>query len=247
MRFKIAFVGDWHDNGEWAVRAIEYARTERANVIVHAGDFSSWLAAPYLSRIELALKWAGLQLMFIDGNHDNHHRLAADYPLQLDGRRRITSRIFHLPRGYRWDWDGVTLMAMGGAQSVNQHILTPGLDWWPEETITDAQAEAAIASGPADVMITHDCPAGFTIPFDTRYTWPEDVIASSELHREKLATIVRAVQPRWLWHGHFHVRYDTAVDLGYGPLQVRGLDCDGSTLPSNVHVVDLDDLRADPR
>ena len=43
---------------------------------------------------------------------------------------------------------------------------------------------------------------------------------------------------------YFHRRYSTAADLGYGPVAVHGLDCDGSTLDRNVSVVALDEILA---
>ena len=61
-------------------------------------------------------------------------------------------------------------------------------------------------------------------------------------HRARLRTVVDAVRPKALWHGHFHRRYSAEADLGYGPVAVHGLDCDGSTMDTNVAVVALDEI-----
>ena len=36
------------------------------------------------------------------------------------------------------------------------------------------------------------------------------------------------MRPRWLMHGHLHLSYQRQVDLGSGPIEVTGLDCDGA-------------------
>jgi hypothetical protein len=45
-----------------------------------------------------------------------------------------------------------------------------------------------------------------------------------------------------VWHGHFHRRYSATADLGYGPVVVQGLDCDGTTLAGNLVVANLAEL-----
>jgi hypothetical protein len=101
-----------------------------------------------------------------------------------------------------------------------------------------------VAGGPADVLVSHDCPSGVDIPglSASASLWPAEELVAAEAHRARLRTVVDAVRPRAVWHGHFHQRYSTVAELGYGPVAVHGLDCDGSTLDKNVSIVALDEI-----
>jgi Calcineurin-like phosphoesterase len=237
---RVAFAGDWHANSRWAVAAVEYAAERGADVIIHVGDFGYDFRAQFLRSLERSLAGADMVLMFVDGNHENFPTLLR-YPIRDSGLRQLGNRIWHLPRGFRWSWGSTTLLALGGAHSVDRPWREPGLSWWREETITDDDIARAIAGGPVDVLVTHDCPAGVDIPglAESSRPWPADELAASDVHRDRLRTVVDAVRPRAIWHGHFHRKYDTVSDFGYGPVDVHGLDCDGTTLARNLAVVDL--------
>jgi len=53
---------------------------------------------------------------------------------------------------------------------------------------------------------------------------------------------VLAVRPRWLMHGHLHLSYQRQVDLGGGPIEVTGLDCDGAD-SGNWAILNVADMR----
>jgi hypothetical protein len=243
---RVAFAGDWHANTRWAVAAVTFAAERGADVIVQLGDFGYEYRAAFLDGLERALSRTGLRLLFVDGNHEDFPTLLR-YPVRRNGLRQLTSRVWHLPRGFRWVWGGVRWLALGGAHSVDRPWREPGTSWWREETVTDADMSHALAGGPADVMVSHDCPSGVAIPglAESAHLWPAEELVAAEAHRGRLRTVVDAVQPRGIWHGHFHRQYATIADLGYGPVAVRGLDCDGSTLEGNIEVVELDSLATD--
>lgn len=247
---RIAFAGDWHENTDWPERAIEHAKELGADVVVHLGDFGYNFTRPFLDGVTAELSRAGIPLLFVDGNHENFTRLYR-YPVGPDGLRKLTDGVWHLPRGFRWEWGAVHFLALGGAYSVDRPYRVPGVSWWPEETIGRADVARVAASGFADVLISHDCPAGVVIPgIDDRTTPPPfpplEILRANE-HRQVLRAAIDQVQPSVIWHGHYHVRYETVADLGYGPVMVRGLDCDGSSLEANVQVVDVRDLLVRPR
>jgi hypothetical protein len=52
---------------------------------------------------------------------------------------------------------------------------------------------------------------------------------------------VLEIRPRWLMHGHLHRSYQRQVDLGYGPIDVTGLDCDGES--GNWAILDITSMR----
>jgi hypothetical protein len=240
---RVAFAGDWHANTRWGIAAIQYAAEQGAEVIVHLGDFGYDYRAAFLDGLDRALARTGLVLLFVDGNHEDFPLLTR-YPVRSNGLRQVTDRVWHLPRGFRWEWGGVRWLALGGAHSVDRPWREAGISWWREETVTDADIERSTAGGPADVMVSHDCPSGVDIPglAESSTLWPPEEIVAANVHRARMRLVVDAVRPRTIWHGHFHRRYSTAADLGYGPVAVHGLDCDGSTLDTNMAVVALDEI-----
>jgi hypothetical protein len=246
---RIGVAGDWHGNTAWAVRAVRRMAAllprDEPRIIVQLGDFGIWPGPEgrdYLDRLDAGLTAAGAQLWFVDGNHEDFAQLARLRP-GPDGREPVTGRIWHLPRGHRWSWGGREWLALGGAVSLDRAGRTEGLDWWPEEEITRAQAAEVIAGGPADVMVTHDCPAGVEHAFDPPPSWwsPAD-LRRNDAHRELLRETVLAVRPDWLMHGHLHIGYHRRVDLGAGPIEITGLDRDGAEA-MNWAILDVASMR----
>ena len=232
---RIGVAGDWHGNTPWAIQAVREISAllpaEGPRMIVHLGDFGIWPGAAgqqYLSQLDAALAAAGTELSFVDGNHEDFAQLARLRP-GPDGRAPVTERIWYLPRGHRWRWHGRDWLALGGAVSLDRALRTEGTDWWPEEEITRRQAESVIEAGPADVMVTHECPAGVEHRFPPAPPgWAPADVRRSDVHRGLLREVVLGVRPRWLMHGHLHLSYQRMVDLGDGPIEVTGLDCDGA-------------------
>jgi Calcineurin-like phosphoesterase len=246
---RIGVAGDWHGNTAWAIQAVREISpllpADGPRMIVHLGDFGIWPGAAgrqYLARLDAALAAAGAELSFVDGNHEDFTQLARLRP-GPDGRAPVTERIWHLPRGHRWRWHGRDWLALGGAVSLDRAERTEGASWWPEEEITRRQAESVIEAGSADVMVTHECPAGVEHRFPPAPPgWAPADVARSDVHRRLLRDVVLAVRPRWLMHGHLHLSYRRRVDLGGGPIDVTGLDCDGAK-SGNWGILDVTTMR----
>jgi Calcineurin-like phosphoesterase len=241
---RVAFAGCWHGNTNYAEKAIRYAADQGAQVIVHTGDLQYWVRSAAMEALSVTLYRHGLRMLWVDGNHDDHPGLAHLAP-DGHGLGPVADQIWHLPRGYRWTWGGLRFLALGGAHSIDRRFRTPGQDWWPQEAITPVQALAAIAQGPADVMVTHDCPSGVTpaglvTPLPSAWV-PEEPAADA--HRALLGSVVDEVGPAWLIHGHYHARY-TAHRAGPSrTCQVEGLSREGDSLANNIAVWDLAEMR----
>ncbi|HXP19685.1 MAG TPA: metallophosphoesterase [Streptosporangiaceae bacterium] len=251
---RILVAGDWHGNLDWALnvtrRVPQLLAGEQSRVILHLGDFGIWPGAEgqrYLTALGAMLRQVGAELWFIDGNHEDFRQLA-----EIDGgygpgeRAIVRPNIYHLPRGLRWAWHGRTWLACGGGVSLDRAARTEGLDWWPQEEITPRQEAAVIAGGHADVLVSHDCPAGVAHAFGRPPSWwsPAD-LARNEAHRERLRRIVDAVRPAHLMHGHLHRAYQRSCDFGYGPVKVTGLAADG--VLRNFAVLDVVSMTWAPR
>lgn len=239
---RIAFAGDWHANTAWAREAIWHAQENGADVIVQLGDFGYHFRPAFLAALTDVLAVTELPLLFVEGNHENHKWLLSK-PIAHNGLRPLSEWIWHIPRGFRWTWAGTRFVGLGGAHSVDGIWRRESGDLWQrEERITEEQAAAVAAGGRADVLIAHDCPAGIDIPGLEPNQFPEIEILRAAEHREILRGVVDAVQPTAIWHGHYHVEHWQTVDLGYGPVTVNGLNCDGKKINANVKVVALTDL-----
>jgi predicted phosphodiesterase len=242
---RILFLGDTHGETMWVLHAIAVAKRQGIRIIVQAGDFGFWEPYPdgvrFLDRVSQELDRAGIMLVWVDGNHENHEYLRANYHQSENGMVPIRKRIVHAPRGSRWEWDRCKFLALGGAFSIDKKWRTPGKDWWPEELITTAEAQRAIEDGYADIMVTHDCPGpGEITPWDPngepdrkKDNWPESVG-----NRRMLDAVFREVRPKLLVHGHYHNTYRASL----GTSIIQGLGRDGD--PSSLWTLDTDDLLA---
>ena len=199
---RIVVAGDWHGDEEWAVSVIRRVPSllagESQRLILHLGDFGIWpdkAGEVYLDRVSEALAGAGAELWFVDGNHEDFDRLdQLDRKPGPDGRVTVVPRIMHLPRGYRWSWQGLTWLACGGAVSLDRAVRVEGVDWWPQEEITTAQEVTLSSSGHADVMVCHDCPSGVAHTFaHPPADWAPEDLARNDAHRRRVQRIVDAV------------------------------------------------------
>lgn len=204
---------DWHGNFQQAREIIFQAERSDIDTIIHLGDFgikdSSYR---YLDGMQKYLAAFGINLYFIDGNHEYFDKIEQRQILS-DGTRFIRDNIFHLPRGFRWTWKDVKFLAVGGAASINRFSSQSGSHHWdPAEFITDEDIAKAVEGGEVDVMFSHDSPA------DAPNELVDDVKLQQELikkygltnvaytyaNREQLKAITNEVNPRLLFHGHYH-------------------------------------------
>lgn len=208
---RILFVGDWHGSLYQAETAIQYAHTHGVTHIVQVGDFGIWRAdTHYLDKSNELLLKHNIFLYFIDGNHENFPRLYA-YPIQETGTREIRSNIHHLPRGFRFTWDTVRFLAMGGAYSVDKDMRTTGKDHWDEELITREDIDRA-GTEKTDVLLSHDSPRDAPNPItDNLLSHQRGVqwfgahnIAKATVHRRTLQEVSDNTDPIIIIHGHYH-------------------------------------------
>lgn len=235
----VLFAGDWHANRMWATESIEIAHAKGATAIVHVGDFGLYpqQVERFLKPVHQKLTQLGMKLYFVDGNHENFEYLYS-FPIQGDGFRKITNTIYHIPRGHVWEWQGKRLLGLGGAHSIDKQIKILMNSWFVEEKITESDVDKAIKNGAGniDIMVSHDTPVGVNIPLSSMAISEIDLYESYD-NRKLLGEAVKAIQPKKLIHGHYHVYYeDTTADKN---TQVIGLDRDGSTFRWNRHIIDL--------
>lgn len=240
---RIALAGDWHGDLNYAQRAVGHAEERGADVLLHLGDTGYDWRERFIRELDRTLGEVGLPMLFVEGNHDDHVWLASQ-PLRDNGLRQLTEWIWHIPRGFCWEWSDRRFMGLGGAHSVDRpYRIKKGHLWQWQERITLEEAAYARGQGLVDVLLSHDCPDGVDIPGlePGEFDWIE--IQQAQEHRELLRTVVDAVQPGTIWHGHYHQRYYRLTKFGYGRrVNVYGLAANSGPLDDNVQVINLSDI-----
>lgn len=234
-RFSVC--GDLHMNYKYAEKIVHQAAKQDAEAIVQLGDFGYTFAPGYLNQINMWCEKYGIYFMFVDGNHEDFDWLLAQ-PVSEDGVRRLRNHLWHLPRGFRWNWGGVNFLALGGAVSVDRQWRTPGAEWWWQEMIKIDEIEKVCEDGPTDVMFTHDCPTNVDLHLGDGSWIPIQDRHAARVHRDILQRIVDHVQPKHLFHGHYHMKHDTMM----GDVAVHGLNCDGNMFNQTMTVCDVAEL-----
>ena len=218
-------------------------------MILQLGDFGYWehteKGARWLEAADAMLAEAGVDVLFVDGNHENHPMLWERYAAGPDGLAAVREHIAYAGRGARWTWHGVRFLAAGGAYSHDQGLRrfaeqrTGRAAWWPEEELTDADVDRCAAGGPTDVLIAHDSPADVDLravfgPPPESLQRKIDAAAArgrtwtypGQRNRQRLQEVVDATTPVAVWHGHYHRRYTVHLQHtsnGRHPYVVEGL------------------------
>ena len=233
---KIIVFGDWHGSLKWAKRAITEAMRDHPNIdyFFHIGDFGYFEENEhYIKELSKLLQNIEKTLIFIDGNHENHHIL--DSAQNRTGLDPISPRIFYARRGTLFSWNDLLILTFGGAYSIDRKWRTLNETYWEEEEITSEQIEQFKAN-PArpQIMLTHDAPSRppNINPLNPQYFSPATQ-EKADLHMEKIKTIMGIAKPDTLIHGHFHHKYHNK----YFNTDIYGLDCDGSSWRKNRLVI----------
>lgn len=237
---KILLLGDVHGASGWLRLAISAANALGVTHILQLGDFGFWPHYPsgqeFLRKTQNTLDENGVELWWIDGNHENHDWLS-EVNRSEDGFWR-DGNITHIGRGSRWEWGGRTFLGCGGAYSIDKPYRREGESWWAGETITEA--DLMRCSGPmVDVLATHDAPVDAMNIMGPGTVGDKDSYPESFANRQAVAALVVDVCPSLLVHGHYHHRNTTTARNG--ATRVEGFGRDGDALGS-MAVLDLTDL-----
>lgn len=246
----VAVAGDWHANTGWAQHAISSISQEKPGIqtILHMGDFGlhpDHRGLTYLTAIDLACEQAGItRVLVTPGNHENWTWLDALFEAMPGLPVAVSRKVSVLPRGFRFTLGGKRFLSFGGAASID-YALRSTSEWWLTEIPTEAETEAAISGGPADVLLTHEVVNGGTNATEMLLSrnprgWSSEALAYSAESRERVSRLWAAVAPPLLLHGHMHT--PDAIELADGR-RVISLGRDDQA--NNVGYLDLRTLRWD--
>lgn len=258
----IALAGDWHGDQVWANARLQSLGERGITTVLHVGDFGIWpgkSGKAFLGAVEAVCARYGIRLSVVPGNHEDWGRLTT---LWENPKRRssdgsllplaVSDRVEVLPRGWRWELGGRSLVALGGAPSVDVHSRAPGRDWWPEEQMTQHDVDHTVANGYADVMITHDAPGP---PWATRpvqqilasnpMDWPATALDYARVGRERVTEAFLGVKPRLLVHGHYHCSGRATMRLPDADYDTTVLSLSMQRQSGNIALLTLKSLSID--
>ncbi|MFC0713681.1 metallophosphoesterase family protein [Cellulomonas biazotea] len=243
---RIAVLGDLDGQTGWAKSIISQVAARGIHTVLQVGDCGLlWPGRGDAATrdIERACVEHDVRFAFIDGNHDPHARLRA-VPVASDGFARIAQHIFYIPRGARWNWEGRSFGAVGGAYSVDRDRRTEGVNLWAE--LEEATTEDVNRLGPAtlDILLTHDAPAGVRL---RGLRLSERSRLRSQAQRDLLRSVVDSTRPAFAIHGHWHQRHTQVLHHSNGSRTVV-VSLDQQYTPGSWVVVNLATMNIeDPR
>ena len=185
---KVLVVGDVH--GEFGYLNALISR-KKPDVVICCGDFGYW---PKFNEYRLSkIRHQGAKILFCDGNHEDH------WALRDRDSDELAPGIFYMPRGSIYTLeDGRRVMFFGGADSIDKSLRTVGVDWFPEETITQRDM-MSLPDTKVDIFITHTCPEEIVPALKSNY--PDKGLEPSNV---ALTELWKIYVPELWFFGHWH-------------------------------------------
>lgn len=239
---RVAICGDWHGNQGWArvlSRALPYLAPD-VTTMLHLGDW--WMPPDAVDEIfgETAISRFYVTL----GNHEQWDEITPLLDRYPGEAIQVSNLTWLLPRPARLTIGGRSVLSLGGASSVDRESRVEGLTWWPDEAVSDENVAAAVSGGPADLMLTHESPAGTPVRpvreiLRTNPGWfTKAALEASAASRARISQVWDAVRPELLTHGHMHVAAGGKTEDGR---RVASLGREGQE--GNLAILDMSNLR----
>lgn len=216
---KVGLIGDLHGKAGYARDALHKMHQRGVVTVFQLGDFGlGWPGAgeQFLGWVEAHCALLDIDLYVVPGNHENWEFINS-LPFE-NGRCWLTQHVCVMERNARFEIDGRSFLALGGAPSIDYPDRRVGFSWWPDEALTLRDVERTVAEGYADIMLTHDAPDGGTkkvqrIVDNPNYSfWTRQGLAYAAEGRELMNIAFAGVRPKVFAHGHFHVADEAVVD-----------------------------------
>lgn len=239
---RIIIAGDTHGNAGAIEQKAREAKWFGAAHIFVVGDFGLWPGLDgvrYLDDVSAIAREYDVLVTALPGNHEDHPQWDKWFEIAplTDQKFAIVRHNVRLTRKvHPFKMGGKRFFVCGGAVSIDKQWRTPGKSWWPNEEFSEADLASVkkYQGKPIDYLLTHDC-SDFT-PFRNRLKPDPD----SQANRRRIDEAIRALRPRYHFHGHMHTRYDwrNSITHGRAPFSdewdgpvthTYGLECDYDT------------------
>jgi len=198
-------VGDIHNEFS---RLNDVINKKRPELIFACGDFGYWpkFNASGGSQPVSNIKLQGAkELRWCDGNHEDFWSLAQRESDEIE------PGIIYMPRGSTYTLpDGRVVLFMGGGNSIDKQWRKLGIDWFPEEVITQKDFQN-LPDVKVDIFITHTCPVELLLELKKKY--PDK---AHEPSNYALSELWKIYKPDLWFFGHWHQ---------YGEYDMFGTKC----------------------
>jgi predicted phosphodiesterase len=175
---------------------------KKPDLVICCGDFGYWPKASWgipLSYIKLQ---GTKKVLWCDGNHEDH------WSLRDRESDEMEPGIIYMPRGSTYTLeDGRTIMFMGGGYSIDKDMRTIGVNWFPEEVITQSDLYD-LPDVKVDIFITHTCPV--ELLHDMMKHYPGKGFEPSN---KALSELWKMYKPDLWFFGHWHY-YKEGIMMG---------------------------------
>lgn len=261
------FVGDTHGKPAHITKAVAAAAKLGVATVVQVGDFDTYTPSK-LAVIESAIDScfgrsdtvdpASVRVLFVDGNHEDFGLLKREVAVHDDdpfrfpaaeledepyGTVYLSPRVAYMRRG-SVRYIGDTLVGfLGGAITVGRENRIEGVNYFPDEAITETDFETAMRmmGNGIDVLVTHDTTREGLAVLEQEYLGSRftsakrsDAWADSDVNTAYVSAIVKATYPHIHVHGHFH----QPVQFELPQLGVNNICLARDSLPGSMAVVD---------
>jgi hypothetical protein len=147
MIVKVLIVGDVHAEFGQLNTIID---RKHPDLILAAGDFGYWPRIKSIKQFDSIIT-QGTKILWIDGNHEDF------WSLKQRTSDEIVPNVIYMPRGSTYTLpDGRVVLFMGGADSIDKQYRKLGVDWFPEEIITQKDIYD-LPDVKVDILISHTC------------------------------------------------------------------------------------------
>ena len=229
---KIIVAGDVHTHWRSVNQLIN---KKRPSILLQCGDFGwwpKWHNTTFISSgvyrtdplygikkqrpwNQYGLRPGDCEIYFTPGNHEDwedlEERATSLNPVAI----KVHKNTFYMPRCSTLTLpDGRNVLFMGGALSTDKEYLTPGIDWFPEETIKQSDVEN-LPDEQIDIVVSHTCPSDFRreilikVLEEKNQLWKLNDPFWLEKFKDPscyiLSHVLEKYEPSFWFFGHFHI------------------------------------------
>ena len=182
--------------------------------------YNDWKWNKFLNHFEK--NYPNKMIFTVLGNHENYDSIEKMPVKDMFGARcrKIRSNVYAIERGEILSIEGLNILCIGGADSIDKAWRQDGISWWEQEKISDTDVKKTVEKGLTcsfDMICSHAMPAffmlqNFTPCFQT----------GSEFSLEKIYCDIEnngGHIPLWIG-GHVH----NSIDMTYNDTLFRSLD-----------------------
>jgi DNA repair exonuclease SbcCD nuclease subunit len=177
--------------------------TSTKDILIILGDAGIVWSEEELQQTISKYELLGMEIVFIDGNHENFSMLNNLSIVEMYGAKmhKISNNIYHVLRGEIMTINNLNFLCLGGAISIDKHYRILNKSYWLEEEITEKDINNALTNlkkynFEVDYVLTH-CVDTITLINEFGY--------NPDACTDKLNFIDKFVKYKYWYFGHYHI------------------------------------------